>query len=194
MFIYIVERLLRVYRASLPVSILSISLMDDVLSLEFAKEGIFEFESYKEGQYLFLQSPPVSRIQWHPFTISSAPEEKTVTVHIRVSNEGSWTRELCAYISAMGPRGKPFFALDRQGPQGKLQGKIIGPDGKVMLCVDGPHSVRTHGETGDQRDPACSLCVVHSLAHARSFFAFWFVRPCAARPRPSTCRSTRPRW
>src|SRR5690348_11100976 len=79
-------------------------------------------------------------MQWHPFTISSAPEEKTVTVHIRESSEGSWTKELCAYICAMGPRGKPFFALDRRGPQGKLQGKILRPDGKPMLCIDGPHS------------------------------------------------------
>lgn len=64
MTIYVIERLLRVYRASLPVSILSISLMDDVMSLEFAKEGFFETESYKEGQYLFLLSPPISRVQW----------------------------------------------------------------------------------------------------------------------------------
>jgi NAD(P)H-flavin reductase len=79
----------------------------------------------QDGQYIFLQSPPISTFEWHPFTISSAPEEKTVTVHIRVSGEGSWTRELCAYIAAMGPKGKPYFALDRQGPQGKLQGKSV---------------------------------------------------------------------
>lgn len=38
--IYLCERLLRIYRASQPVVLLSVSLMDDVLSLEFAKEGI----------------------------------------------------------------------------------------------------------------------------------------------------------
>jgi hypothetical protein len=62
MAIYVAERILRVYRASLPVVILSISIMEDnaggsVLSLEIAKEGIFEYEQYKEGQYIFLQSP-----------------------------------------------------------------------------------------------------------------------------------------
>jgi hypothetical protein len=143
MFIYILERILRIYRASLPVSILSISLMDDVLSLEFAKEGIFEFESYKEGQYLFLQSPPISRIQWHPFTISSAPQENSVTVHIRVMGEGSWTRGVMTYMSSMGARGKNYIELDRLEASGKVKGKRIGPDGKRIICLDGPHSAPT---------------------------------------------------
>jgi hypothetical protein len=124
MTIYIIERILRIYRASLPVSILSISLMDDVLSLEFAKEGIFEVETYKEGQYLFLLSPPISRIQWHPFTISSAPQENSVTVHIRVMGEGSWTRGLLQYMSALGPKGSNFIKLDRMGTSGKIPGKV----------------------------------------------------------------------
>jgi len=140
--LYLLERLLRIYRARLKVVVLSCTVMGDVFSLEFAKEGIFA-NPYKEGQYVFICSPPISKIQWHPFTISSAPEEKTVTVHVRVCGEGSWTRELFQYISAMGPRGKPFFALDRQGPQGKVAGKIVGPDGQTMLCLDGPHSAPT---------------------------------------------------
>ena len=45
--------------------------------------------SYKPGQYLFLCCPEVSRFQWHPFTISSSPEEEFIGVHIRVV--GDWT-------------------------------------------------------------------------------------------------------
>lgn len=137
MTIYAIERLLRIYRASLPVSILSVTLMDDVLSLEFAKEGVFENEDYKEGQYLFLQSPPLSRIQWHPFTISSAPQENSVTVHIRVLGEGSWTRGLMQYMATMMPRGKNHCTFDRIGPSGKIPGKIVGPDGRNIIKIDG---------------------------------------------------------
>jgi len=140
--LYLLERLLRLWRARQKVVVLSCTIMDDVFALEFAKEGVFA-SPYKDGQYIFLQAPPISAFEWHPFTISSAPEEKTVTVHIRVSREGSWTKNLCAYMAAMGPKGKPYFGLDRQGPQGKLMGKIIGPDGKSMLSIDGPHSAPT---------------------------------------------------
>lgn len=45
----------------------------NVIALEFAKEGVLA-APYKEGQYLFLLCPYLSKIQWHPFTISSAPQ------------------------------------------------------------------------------------------------------------------------
>jgi hypothetical protein len=141
-FLYLIERIARLIRANKKVVILSVTIMDDVLSLEVAKEGVFA-QPYKEGQYIFLNSPPISRIQWHPFTISSAPEEQSVTVHIRVQGDGSWTRGLRDFVSAMGPRGRPFFKLDRQGPNGKVDGKILGPDGQPILQIDGPHSAPT---------------------------------------------------
>jgi len=141
--LYLFERMLRIYRASQKVVVLSVTLMKpNVFSFEMAREGVFQSD-YKEGQYIFLQAPTISEIQWHPFTVSSAPQEKTVTVHIQVQGEGSWTRGLQAYLSSMGPRNTSFFRLDRNGPQGKLDGKITGPDGRPIIRVDGPHSAPT---------------------------------------------------
>ena len=85
---------------------------------------------------LLLLRPPFCR---HPFTISSAPQEASVTVHIRVMGEGSWTRGLQQYLSSMAPKGRSFIPLDRMGPSGKVPGKICGPDGRALLQVDGPH-------------------------------------------------------
>lgn len=140
--LYLGERLLRVFRARQKVVLLSVALMDDVLSLEIAKEGVFE-SPYSEGQYIFLQVPSVSQVQWHPFTISSAPEEESVTVHIRVLGEGTWTRKVRDYVAAMGPARAVFFPLHRQGPSSVKQGKLLGPDGEKILCIDGPHSAPT---------------------------------------------------
>jgi len=139
--IYLIERLLRVYRASQEVVVTSVTLMKpDVFSLEFAKKGVLE-SPYSEGQYLFLNCPNVSYIQWHPFTISSAPHEPTVTVHIRLCGPGSWTQDVAAYMGSLGT--KTYFKLERQDATGKVLGKILGPDGKQMLCIDGPHSAPT---------------------------------------------------
>ncbi len=44
---------------------------------------------YTAGQYLFLHCPQVSRTEWHPFTISSSPEERTFGVHIVPSRNSS---------------------------------------------------------------------------------------------------------
>jgi len=47
---------------------------------------------YTAGQWLFTQIPELSRWQWHPFTITSAPEDPYGSVHIR--QVGDFTRGL----------------------------------------------------------------------------------------------------
>lgn len=47
---------------------------------------------YVAGQWLFLQVPELSRWEWHPFTITSAPEDPYVSIHIR--QVGDFTQAL----------------------------------------------------------------------------------------------------
>ncbi|KAK1942608.1 Ferric reduction oxidase 3 [Phytophthora citrophthora] len=47
---------------------------------------------FSAGQYAFLCIPSISKIQWHPFTISSAPHEDIVSIYIKAS--GDWTNQL----------------------------------------------------------------------------------------------------
>ncbi|EJD04004.1 NADPH oxidase isoform 1 [Fomitiporia mediterranea MF3/22] len=53
---------------------------------------------YTAGQWLFIQVPEVSRFQWHPFTITSAPEDKYLSIHIR--QVGDWTHALGDLVGA----------------------------------------------------------------------------------------------
>lgn len=140
--IYVIERLLRLYRSYKKVVVLSVTLMGDVFCIEMEKSGIWA-EQHKEGQYVFINAPSVSSLQWHPFTISAAPQQKTVTLHIKVQGPGSWTRRVRDYLAAMGPRNRSWFALDRAGPSGKLPGKIVGPDNNPMFRLDGPYAAPT---------------------------------------------------
>ena len=36
----------------------------------------------------------ISGLQWHPSTIGSAPDQKTLTLHISNQSDGSWTDRL----------------------------------------------------------------------------------------------------
>jgi NADPH oxidase len=47
---------------------------------------------YTAGQWLFIQVPEISSFQWHPFTITSAPKDPYVSIHIR--QVGDFTRAL----------------------------------------------------------------------------------------------------
>lgn len=59
-----------------------------VLELQLVKNG-FKMEV---GQYVFLNCPAISQLEWHPFTMTSAPEEDFFSVHIR--SAGDWTDKL----------------------------------------------------------------------------------------------------
>ena len=49
------------------------------------------------GQYVYINIPSISSLEWHPFTISSAPTDSVTTHHIKVMgglNNGQWTAKL----------------------------------------------------------------------------------------------------
>jgi len=47
---------------------------------------------FSPGQWVFLQVPAVSEFQWHPFSISSAPEDPYVS--LTIYQVGDWTQAL----------------------------------------------------------------------------------------------------
>ena len=51
---------------------------------------------YKPGQYVFLLIPEIHRIEYHPFSFSSSPEDEFVTIHIR--ELGDWSKKLGDYL------------------------------------------------------------------------------------------------
>ncbi|XP_059634678.1 respiratory burst oxidase homolog protein E [Cornus florida] len=91
LFLYIAERSLRTCRSEhYTVKILKVSVLPgDVFSLIMSKPNGFK---YKSGQYMFLQCPTISPFEWHPFSITSAPGDDYLSVHIRTV--GDWTQEL----------------------------------------------------------------------------------------------------
>ncbi|PSN41143.1 hypothetical protein C0J52_05201 [Blattella germanica] len=60
-----------------------------VTFLEFKRPNNFE---YKSGQWVRIACPALNTSEYHPFTLSSAPHEKNLTVHIRAV--GPWTTNI----------------------------------------------------------------------------------------------------
>ncbi|KAK4374677.1 hypothetical protein RND71_005354 [Anisodus tanguticus] len=94
--IYAGERLLRAFRSSVKdVKILKVAVYPgNVLTLYMLKPQGFK---YKSGQYMFVNCAAVSPFEWHPFSITSAPGDDHLSIHIRTL--GDWTRKLKAVFS-----------------------------------------------------------------------------------------------
>ncbi|XP_076073385.1 NADPH oxidase 5-like isoform X1 [Mytilus galloprovincialis] len=70
-----------------------------VTHLEISRPKTFDFQP---GDYMYLQIPDISPYEFHPFTISSAPEMKDrLWLHVRTT--GNWTKDLYQYLSRYDP-------------------------------------------------------------------------------------------
>ncbi|KAM7134976.1 NADPH oxidase 3 [Molossus nigricans] len=114
--LYACERIIRVWRFQQEVVITKVvSHPSGVLELHMKKRHF----KMAPGQYILVQCPSISSLEWHPFTLTSAPQEDFFSVHIRAA--GDWTGALCRAFDAEGqalkePWNLPRLAVD--GPFG----------------------------------------------------------------------------
>ena len=84
------EQLVRLRRRAATSRVVSVvPLRSAVTRLELERPVGFEFAP---ADYVFLRIPAIARHEWHPFTLSSAPEQKNLLVHVR--SLGDWTSAL----------------------------------------------------------------------------------------------------
>ena len=84
----------------------------NVLELKLSRGG---FADFKAGQYVFLNLPRVSFFEWHPFTLTSAPDDPHLCVHVR--SVGGWTRAVHQALLSPAPDDQ-LPALYVDGPYG----------------------------------------------------------------------------
>ncbi|XP_059143480.1 NADPH oxidase 3-like [Physella acuta] len=99
----------------------------------------FEIQMQKKGfhaapgQYILIQCPSVSKLEWHPFTLTSAPNDDYFSVHIR--QVGDWTNALAKHFGVGGefrePSQMPKIYVD--GPYGTAAGDILDYDVAVLV-------------------------------------------------------------
>lgn len=97
---------------------------------------------YTAGQYADINVPSISKHEWHPFTIASAPHESEITFYIKCG--GDWTRKL--YITftdeeaeqeARDLEGQPIedIVIHIRGPYGS-PAQHVGQFSHI-ICVGG---------------------------------------------------------
>lgn len=86
--VYTIERMYQeIFIKSVKISRVTFS--DSMMNVYFDKNCI---KGYQTGQHVYIKVPVVSGHEWHPFTISSIPEEPEACVSIRAM--GDWTTKL----------------------------------------------------------------------------------------------------
>ncbi|XP_066557302.1 NADPH oxidase 5 [Amia ocellicauda] len=106
-----------------------------------------QFFHFKPGDYVFINIPVIAKYEWHPFTISSPPEQQdTLWLHIR--SMGQWTNRLYEYFRQAGPQSVSGHSLakslTRRRRQRIRQGELF-------------HSAGCNGTVASNKDAAIEL-------------------------------------
>lgn len=107
----------------------ALALRSGVTELVVERPPGFHFEA---GDYAFLRIPKVAAREWHPFTISSAPEGADLTFHIR--SLGNWTSALRKHVEASEKeaQAKPFV-VHVDGPYGSPTAHLFDARFAVLI-------------------------------------------------------------
>jgi NADPH oxidase len=131
-FTYLLERVAREMRGRHKTYVSKvIQHPSNVCEIQIKKEKTLT----RAGQYIFLCCPEISLWQYHPFTLTSAPEEDYISVHVRC--QGDFTvalaRSLGCDFGKKGDRdGAVVKSIDEEGVDPSLR-RVL-----PRVYIDGP--------------------------------------------------------
>ncbi|KAI9220043.1 ferric reductase NAD binding domain-containing protein [Blastocladiella britannica] len=142
--LYLGERILRVVRSRSPASLIHARIQADTIQLVFTKPAWVH--DYASGQYVFINVPSLSRLQWHPFTLTSSPRDPYMS--LRVKRAGDWTKAL---FETMAPFAESLAEAqrsqvgtspvdDHRSSVRVLMRASLPTVAAPEICIDGPFS------------------------------------------------------
>ncbi|XP_078316138.1 dual oxidase 2-like [Crassostrea virginica] len=116
LFIYIIDKLISLSRKKIECRVVKAELLpSDVTALVFQRPTTFD---YKSGQWVRIACLDLGGNEYHPFTISSAPHEEYLSLHIRAV--GPWTYNLRNLYDPDNLEGKSAYpSVYVDGPYGE---------------------------------------------------------------------------
>ncbi|KAL3674755.1 hypothetical protein V7S43_000687 [Phytophthora oleae] len=85
------------------------------------------------GQFVYLNVPAISKLQWHAFTISSSPRTSPTTLTILAKSLGDWTEDLVQHAQECQEKVKlPVVYMD-----GYYGASLAGYDEYSTVCLIG---------------------------------------------------------
>eukprot|EP00658_Telonema_sp_P-2_P029879 TRINITY_DN2265_c0_g1_i5.p1 TRINITY_DN2265_c0_g1~~TRINITY_DN2265_c0_g1_i5.p1 ORF type:complete len:495 (-),score=115.02 TRINITY_DN2265_c0_g1_i5:484-1968(-) len=148
--IYATERLRRFYKSQLEdlkpeVLYAHIKRGSDkpVLQLRLTKPDTWRHGAKQAhaGMYCFIKCEGISAYEWHPFTLTSAPHENFVEVHVR--GLGDWTDELCRqFEEAENSQEEP---PQTEFADGEKSWFVHKPKSFPKMALEGPYGAPAQG-------------------------------------------------
>lgn len=96
--LYVVSRCCSSSNAFVPVPVTEFTTLENDIIKVVVERSAMRDGHYAVGQFVYLNVPAISKLQWHAFTISSSPRASATTLTILLKSLGDWTTDLVEYI------------------------------------------------------------------------------------------------
>ncbi|KAI3419607.1 FAD-binding FR-type domain-containing protein, partial [Psidium guajava] len=128
-YLFLIDRYLRFLQSRRKIRLVCTRVLPcQAVELNFSKSpGL----SYTPTSTAFLNVPSISKLQWHPFTITSSSNLDPDKLSIVVKSEGRWTKMLYEILSSSSPVERLEISLE--GPYGPPSTNLLRHDMLVMI-------------------------------------------------------------
>ncbi|KAK6142797.1 hypothetical protein DH2020_023145 [Rehmannia glutinosa] len=128
-FLFMIDRYLRFLQSRRAVRLTSARVLPcQTLELNFSKaKGL----SYTPTSIMFMNVPSISKLQWHPFTISSSCNLESDKISVIIKGEGTWSKKLYQLLAS--PVSVDRLEVSIEGPYGPASTDFLRHDLLVMV-------------------------------------------------------------
>ncbi|KAH3743193.1 glucooligosaccharide oxidase [Pelomyxa schiedti] len=153
--IYLLDRVLR-FVWCIPTKASKVAVLDESTAVvQWPKRKL---GYYTLGQYVFVNFPQLSPLEWHPFSVTSSPKCPHCEVHIKAL--GHHTQSIVKFISNH-TTGEGLNSDERTSAAKKLWIRVDGPYGHLMIPIRSYPVVSILAMGGIAITPA--LCILRDL-------------------------------
>ncbi|XP_037494461.1 ferric reduction oxidase 4 isoform X2 [Jatropha curcas] len=128
-FLFVIDRYLRFLQSTKRARLMSARLLPcGSIELNFSKStGLY----YNPTSIIFLNVPCISKLQWHPFTVTSNCNMEPDKLSVVIKRQGSWSQKLYQQLSSSNDIG---LELSVEGPYGPASSHFLRHELLVMVC------------------------------------------------------------
>ncbi|XP_058743967.1 ferric reduction oxidase 2-like [Vicia villosa] len=128
-YLFMVDRYLRFLQSRREVRLVSSRVLPcEAVELNFSKDHEL---SYNPTSVMFINVPSISKLQWHPFTITSNSNLEQDKLSVVIKSEGTWTQKLYQLLSNPSPIDR--LQISVEGPYGPASTNYLSHDTLVMI-------------------------------------------------------------
>ncbi|DAZ99889.1 TPA: hypothetical protein N0F65_008632 [Lagenidium giganteum] len=95
--VYVISRCMSIFNAWTPVTVRQFTALNNNIIKIVVNRSTLRDGHFRVGQFVYLNVPSISKLQWHAFTIASSPRTNASTLTILAKSLGNWTKDLVDY-------------------------------------------------------------------------------------------------